>query len=364
MAAEKHRKHLLPFVIMLALVVAVLGITTSGCGDSVSGESPGHGSGEEITLQLTHRVGDSWAYELTTVLNGSVEGAGALSEIAETTTSRVTSLVTAVNDEGVATVEVTHEVLGMTSNGVSVDVTGQEPQKVTVTVDRTGRTLSVTGVGDGEAALDHMFTGAPFNFNDLSGHMSEVIIFPADGTARIGEEWESTAKVPLSGLDQEITATSKSKLTAVSTENGRETATIEFVSSAPMDLRLDLGAMLAALMEGFGGGQAPAEDITFVMTLKGKMEFPGVTQVDRATGRPISLSSDGAMNLEMEIAEAPADMVPADQRGPFKMNLTVTLDMVEVRPQASPGSSGEGIQRALANLTGERHDGTTVVSKY
>ncbi|MBN1320481.1 MAG: hypothetical protein JXA87_06540 [Thermoleophilia bacterium] len=327
MAAKKHR-----LLVALALLVLVaMGSAVLGCGGAASEGDSSKGSDEDVVLQYTFKAGDTWTHELTTVIKGSVEGASDEdSTIDETTKSKITSSVTAVTEDGVATVEVTTEILEMTSNGTAADITGQEPQKITMTVDKTGKVLSVEGPDDSEAAYAFMATGMPFDFTDLSGQFSNLI-YPSDGTAKVGEEWESTLTMPLTGMDQEIAASTKATLVAVSTEEGRETATIDYTITLPMDLTLDLGAMLKAMMEGFGGEEMSGEELDFVMTLKGDMRLPGTAKVARATGQVISMNSDGTMAMEMAITEAPEDMVPAGERGPFEMNLTMTMTQTEVR---------------------------------
>ena len=324
------RKRSLLIALMMLVAVALAGVVL-GCGGSASDDGSGGGSGEDVALQYTFKTGDTWVHELTTVMKGQVEGApDEDAAVDETAKSKITSSVTAVDEEGAATVEVTTEILEMTSNGAAVDLTGQEPQKTTMTVDKTGKVLSVEGPDDPDAASAFMASGMPFDFTDLSDQFSNLV-YHSDGTAKVGEEWVSTFSMPLAGMDQEITAKAKAKLTAVATEEGRETATIDYTIAMPMDLTLDLGATLKAMMEGFGGEEMSGEELDFVMTMKGDIETPGTAKVDRATGRLISMDSDGAMTIEMEITKAPEDMVPADERGPFKINLTMTMTQVEVR---------------------------------
>lgn len=324
-----RKSVLLVGVVLLALLA--LGMAALGCGGADPEGDLEEGSGEEISLRYAYAAGDMWTHELTTVTSGTVEGAGGEdATIAETTKSKVTTSVKAVTEDGVATVEVTYETLEMTSDGEPVDLTGQEPQKITMTVDKTGKVLSVEGPEGSDAASALMSSGLPLDFADLSNQFSNLML-PSDGTARVGEQWESTASMPLTGMDQEIAVTTKAELTGVSTEDGRETATIAFTTTVPMDLTLDLGAMLQAMMEGFGDEDLMGGDLDFVMTLKGDIEMPGTAIIDRATGQAISTSSDGTMEIEMEITEAPEFMVPESERGPFTMNMTMTMTLVEVR---------------------------------
>ncbi|MCL5941958.1 MAG: hypothetical protein M1325_00225, partial [Actinobacteria bacterium] len=59
--------------------------------------------------------------------------------------------------------------------------------------------------------------------------------------------------------------------------------------------------------------------------------FKGTTKVATENGVPESLTGDLKVNMVLEITEAPANMVPPDQRGPFTIDMTATLTMTQVR---------------------------------
>jgi hypothetical protein len=323
-----NKKRALMVGIALLMVLS-LGLVTAGCG--------GSGSGDEVALLYTYTAGDSWVQEMTMTTSGTIEGLGAETETSssatpteEITKMRTTTKVDSVNDDGGANLTVTYETLESTVNGEAQDLTGKEPQVVTMTVDKTGNVVSTESADGTGAGSDFLESGQIFGSSDSGTEFSNMV-YPADGTANVGEEWTSTSTMPLTGMDQELTITTKGKLTGVATENGREIATIEYTTTIPMDLNLDLGAMLQAMMEGFGTEGTESEDVAFKMTMKGDILFTGVSKVDTATGQAVSSNGDGTVDFEMLITEAPELFVPSDQRGPFNSSMTMTVSMVEVQ---------------------------------
>jgi hypothetical protein len=264
---------------------------------------------------------------MTMVVNANAEVPGEeAATTVENTKMRMTTTVGTVTSEGVAGMTVKLETLAMTVDGQAQDLTGQETQEFNMTVDKTGKVLAVQGADGADAASSLLESGNLFDSNSLANEFTNIL-YPADGTAKVGEEWTIESTVPLSGLDQELTVTTKAKLVSVSTENGRQVATIAYTTSVPMDLELDLGALLSAMM----GGSEGSSDFGFKMTMKGTMEFTGTGRVDTATGQAISSDAAGSMDIQMEITEAPEMSVPKDQRGPFATTMTMTMSVVEVK---------------------------------
>ena len=70
--------------------------------------------------------------------------------------------------------------------------------------------------------------------------------------------------------------------------------------------------------------------LAFKMTMKGAESMKGTTQIDVATGLPTLHDSDILLKMTIEIQEAPADLVPAGQRGPFAIDLAVNVRLAQV----------------------------------
>jgi hypothetical protein len=305
-------------VLAALLVLLVLSLAATACGG---------GSGADIPLVYTYEVGDTWVHEMTTAVSGTTEGLGdsAPAEINETTKTRVTSKVESVTPEGVATITVTTETVELLQNGVAQDLTALLPQTVTVTMDPTGKLLSTQGGADAAAGL--LDSGSFLDPQDLGSEIGSLV-FPVDGKAKVGEQWTSTSTIPLSGLDQELTVTTKAKLTGVATENGMQVASVDYVTKLPMDLEFDLGSLFSTMFGSSDDGSTL--DLVFKMVMKGAVEFGGTTKVDLATGRAVTSDTDGTMDISMEVTEAPEVFVPSDQRGPFSSKMTLAMQVTRL----------------------------------
>jgi hypothetical protein len=308
------RRRLMALVVLALLVASLSAVGCAG------------GSGPEITLAYTFKAGDTWVQEASTTVSGSTEGIGDVgpTDTNATTKTRITTKVESVAADGVATLTVTTETLETVQDGQSQDFGSTLPQAVTIVMDTTGKVLSMQGGEDAASGL--LDTGSFLNPSDLTGELNNVF-FPTDGTAKVGEKWTSTSTLPLTGLDQEIEVTTKAKLTGIATENGVQVATIEYTTTMPMDLDLDLGQLFSTMFGGSDSGSGL--DIVFKMTTKGSLELSGTTRVDTATGQAVSGKANGTMDFSIKVTEAPEMFVPKDQRGPY--NSAMTLDMQVTR---------------------------------
>jgi hypothetical protein len=319
-----HKKRLLLLGVVLLAAIAA-GLMAAGCGTAASAEVP---------LRYGSSLGDSWAYEMTVVINGSVKGLGMTGasdgSLPKDTTAkiRVSATVKEMTD-GVATIAFKYETLEAKADGKPIDLGTQASQEITAKVDQTGKVVSVEGQG-GLASSGLLDSGLPFDPTQFTNQFS--VPFPEKGLGKVGDEWSSTSAFPLAGMGQDITAVTRAKLIAVATENGRQMATIDYSIGVPMDLTLDLGALLQGLAEGLGGTgtSAATGDLAFKMTMKGSTDFRGTAKVDTTDGRAISTDGVTTLKIEMAITEAPEDMVPQNERGPFTMDMTVSIKMVEV----------------------------------
>ena len=304
---------------LAVLVLVVTSLSTVGCAG---------GSGPEIGLAYTFKAGDTWVQEASTTVSGTTAGIGEAGPVdaGGATTTRITTKVESVTSDGVATMTITTETLEVVQNGQPQDVTGTPPQTATVVMDTTGKVLSTVGGEDAASGL--LSSGSFLNPSDLSGELNSVL-FPRDGTAKVGEKWTSTSAIPLTGLNQEIEVTTKAKLVSVASENGVQVATIEYTTTLPMDLDLDLGQLFSSMFGGSDDGSTL--DIVFKMTTKGSLELSGTTRVDVATGQPVTGNANGTMDFSIEVTEAPEMFVPKDQRGPYDsmMNLDIQVTRVE-----------------------------------
>ena len=313
---EPSRIHRSLTLLFALLVVTVF--SAAGCAG---------GSGPDIALVYSFEAGDTWVHEVTTTARGTTEGLGdaAPASTDQTTKLRVTSTVESVDAAGTATISVTTETVETSEGGQTQDLTGALPQTVTVVIDKTGNVLSTQGGEDAAAGL--IDSGSFLDPTDLSSELNNLL-FPADGTAKVGEQWTTKSTIPLTGLDQELEVTTKAKLVGVATEDGLQVATIEYTTTMPMDLELDLGPLFSAMLGGSDDGSGL--DLVFKMTTKGSVKLSGTTKVDTSTGQAVTTQATGTMDFAIEVTEAPEMLVPKDQRGPYDSAMTLEMQLVRV----------------------------------
>lgn len=355
------RKRLLRVGFALLVIIAAA-FAVAACGDDKSSTdtsagtaaAPAAASGDAIALRYTYNVGDSWGHEIVTLTKATAQGMGESGDVApteQTTKVLVTTTVKEVVD-GVATLSMLYQTLESTVDGQAETLDGSATQEISMKVDQTGKVVqddtTSTSTGMGAEAL---FTGQMFDPTDFNNQFS--ILYPEAGQAKVGEAWTRSSTVPVPSLGQEITVTTKATLTAVGTENGRETASIDYETSIPLDMSIDLGAMFEGLM----GGSTEAADMVFVMSIKGDLAYTGTAQVDRATGQTITSDSTATIDFEMNITDASEEMVPLDQRGPFTSNMDLTITVTEAEPGNAPVGTSTSTP-PISSGTGE----TTVTS--
>ena len=97
-----------------------------------------------------------------------------------------------------------------------------------------------------------------------------------------------------------------------------------------MDLTIDLGALMGMLMEGAASEGLP-DDLKLVMTMTGSQSYKGTSTVNLSKGLPAVLDTDGSLNVGIAITEAPEDMIPEDERGPFNIDITMKIKLAQVK---------------------------------
>lgn len=314
----RQRRSLLigVLVILVPLVTAA-----SGCGTAASAEVP---------LKHSYDAGDSWTYEMTMVINGSVTGPGMPESdagvIPQDTTMKIRETIT-VSDvtNGVATLSAKTEILEASADGQPMPTGAEASQEVTMQVDEAGKVLAIEGPDTAEAAAGFFESGMPFDPSQFSNQLG--VLLPEGGLGKVGDEWSDTSTFPIPGMGEDITANTKARFVSLAAENGREIATIDYSIEVPLDLELDLGAMLQDL-----GGQMGASDMSglkFKMTISGKLTFTGTAKVDTADGQTAAMNGTLDMTMDMEITEAPDGTIPSDQRGPFALDMEATIYMLQ-----------------------------------
>jgi hypothetical protein len=205
----------------------------------------------------------------------------------------------------------------------------QTMPEITIKVDETGKVLSMEGL---EQVLPPGFSMSqlPFDPSQFAGQTN--LIYPQGGFAKPGDTWEATSKFPIPGSEQGVESKSTGKLLAVSDEGGVQVAEVEFSVNTPMDLTLDLGALIKEMgLDQLMPGAQGMEDIAFKLTMEGAQDLQGVSRVDVTNGMPLDMTADLDITLDMEVIDAPAQVVPEGQRGPISIDIQAALSLKQVK---------------------------------
>jgi hypothetical protein len=305
----------------MIVAAALLALAFAGCG-----------SGDDIPLAYTYEEGDTHTFDVVLTMDGSVSGPGVSAEESQalqdlTVQVRESYEVVDVSD-GVATVTYRVEPPTLKQGGDSVPVPGASTQEITLKIDEAGRVLEIEGM---EGMLPPGLSGSSLPFDPSQFGPQTTVVYPENGVAGPGDTWTAESKTQVPGTGgQEITATSTGKLVGVNEVDGRTIAEIDFTVDVPIDLTIDL----AALLEDLGLGQlmsaADANDLRFSMTMNGTESLAGTAKVDVDSGVPDSLESDLRVSLKMEVTEAPPGMLTDEEMGTVTMDITGTIVMTRV----------------------------------
>lgn len=287
-------------------------------------------------LTYSFKAGDAYTYDLEVVMNGAMSAPGMPADEGTlpkdaTVKGRFSIEVTDVKDE-VATIVYTYESLETIAEGETETIPVDQIPSVTVTMDKYGKITSMSGAAGGVLGslmrADNEGAALLFDASQLGG--SAMVSLPPGGKVAVGEEWTTTTDTPVPMLGQSVQTTTKAKITSLSKEGDNQIVGVDFDQDTPMDLSIDLGALMGQMIPK-GTTDSLPEDFAFLMTLAGTQSFSGATTVNLTKGLPVKYEADGVMKYQLAISEAPEDMVPADERGPFDIDITMKIRLNQVK---------------------------------
>jgi hypothetical protein len=65
--------------------------------------------------------------------------------------------------------------------------------------------------------------------------------------------------------------------------------------------------------------------------MEGAQDLQGVSRVDVTNGMPLDMTADLDITLDMEVIDAPAQVVPEGQRGPISIDIQAALSLKQVK---------------------------------
>lgn len=276
------------------LVALVLVVAGAG-GYLVFG--PGSGSAEAAHYRRVFRAEETHRYVLQVTFDGSVSAAGRSEAVSMGMDMAATEEVLDVTDDGVATVRYTIDGLNVTANGAVMPLPFDEGLSITARIAPDGQVLEMSGL-----------TGLSLSGNmgpagDLFGPASMGPLLP-DHAVAPGDTWSASDSYEVPGFEQPLRVDARNKLLRLETINGERAAVIRSDVTIPFDIDLNVGEMLEAMADQLGGID-PADagmPLGAVIHFRGGIEATMFQTVVADTGRPISVSGDGTMDVTMSMS--------------------------------------------------------------
>ena len=277
--------------VVLAIVAVVVFAVPKG-GDDASAQP----------LALSFEQGQSQTYTIHQTMDGTISSdlLGGDQPIQLDMTQVVTWKVTDVDDQGVATIEVTVKQASGTVDGTPIPQNDIPPIEFQVAPD--GRIVSAGGLALGGASLTQ-----GFGFPGM-GQMTPIL--PDDGQAVApGDTWEKTFSQPFPYGSGKIEFTAKSRYDRNETVDGKQTAVIVTDMNVPLDFTLNLSELLDAL--GGAGAVAPTGPSGLDALANASLAYSGsgtITQtswVDLEAQQLLKSSSSGDFDITMSFSGIP-----------------------------------------------------------
>jgi hypothetical protein len=308
--ARAPRRRTGPIVGAIAIVVALI----AGAVAFVATQGGGSASARALALSFTEGQSETYAIHMT--MDGDVSSGvfGAMPiemEMSQVQTWRVS----AIDDDGVATIEVSTSELSGSLNGVELPATETPSLEFEVAPD--GRIVSVGGLALGGANQTQGF-GFP-GANQLTP------ILPDEGEeVAPGDTWDKEFSQDFPFGEGTIEFTATSTYARNETLDGREAAVIVTEMTVPMDFTLRLTELIEALGEDtFGASGTTGIDQFREATIAygGRGAFTQTSFVDLDAQVLLRTRSAGDFEISMEFDGIPGFEGAIDFTGTFTQAL-------------------------------------------
>jgi hypothetical protein len=290
--AEPPRRRGAALFVGLALAVAVI---AGAVAFVVSGRDAAE-DGSPTALSLAFARGETTRYRISMQMDASVNlGAMGQQPMDVDMTETVAWRVVSVDDDGVATVELTIEDLSGTVNGVDAP-TEVPKQSLRFRITPNGQILSTTGVALGAIGG----TG----FGGFPGMDQMTPILP-DDEVKPGDSWDKDFSQEFPFGKGKLEYAAHSTFERYETIDGVEAAVIATTYEVPIDITLDFGELLRA----FGGSPRPeAKEMRGIQIFYGGSgKFSQRAWVDLERKEVLRTTADGTFEMTVGIKGAPKE---------------------------------------------------------
>jgi hypothetical protein len=275
------------------------------------------GSAEAKPLALRFTEGQSQSYEIHMTMDGRVSSDLTGELPLEMEMSQVVSWsVVSVEDEGVATVEVTTSEMSGSMNGIPLPQEQADVPAIEMEIAPDGRVLSIGGMPLGPF-------GDLQGFGGLPGSAQLTPILPGDGVAVApGDSWEREFSQDLPLGDGSIEVVAESRYDRNEEVDGRDAAVIVTDLSMPIDFSFDFDD-LAGLAAEFGatGPTGVGELGDASMSMTGGVSYTQTSFIDLGAQELLSSESSGDMEMRMDMAGVPGIEGPVTISAAFTQGL-------------------------------------------
>jgi hypothetical protein len=293
-------------VVVLALVLGAVGFIAMQGGESANAQP----------LALAFRQGQTETYAIHMTLDGEMSSDFFGSQPLLMDMSQVqTWSVLSIDQDGVATIEVSTSELSGFVNGVALPASSVPPLEIEVAPD--GRVVSAGGLALGGAGQTQGF-GFP-------GSSQLTPILPDEGDrVAPGDSWEKdfSQEFPFGEGSIEYTASSTYERNA--NVDGRQAAVIVTEMTVPMDFTLSFNELISALGEDALAGAGPGGiDMLGDATISygGEGAFTQTSFVDLGAQELLRTEGAGDFEISMEFDGIPGFSGAVDFSGSFTQEL-------------------------------------------
>jgi hypothetical protein len=278
----------------IALILALV------AGATVFVLAQGGSSAEAQPLALSFTEGQSQSYAIGMTMDGQVSSdllgdmpmQMDLDEV-------VTWKVTAVDQDGVATIEMSVDQMSGSMNGMLIPSTASELPPVEIQIAPDGRILSAGGFALGAEQTQG------FGFPGM-GQLTPIL--PDEGaTVAPGDTWDKHFSQDFPFGDGAIEYTATSTYDRNETVNGRDAAVIVTQMTVPMDFTMDFKDLLDAAGGDLGAAGATGIDAIADASIaySGTGTFRQTSFVDLAAKELLRSESSGDFDITMQISGMP-----------------------------------------------------------